>query len=201
MFSARKKTKDNTTMIPKRKQIPNYFKVIYIISIINTLIFFFSVLYFDLYKFYWNIGIKSNSIVFLCIILYLIFKSSNYITKNLESDKLNIKKLRNSIIIHFGISIALLFGIVMPFLEIEFNLTNKIFNVLTNEIPSIATKSLNYISKFIIGFISFLGSTIIALIQTILGTLIYEHIIKPRLKKQKAKSKEKKETIVVDLLF
>jgi hypothetical protein len=177
-------------MIPKHKQIPNYYKVIYVVSTINTLFFFFSVLYFDLYKFYWNIGIGSYVIVIFLGILYFISWSHKLITKNLESDKLNIKSLRNSIILHFILSIALIFGIVVPYFEVEFNLTNKILNILTHEIPSITTKSLDYISKFISGFISFLVSTIIAIIQGILGTIIYERFIKPRLKKKK-ETKEK----------
>ena len=172
-------------MIPKHKQIPNYYKVIYIISTINTLFFFFSVLYFDLYKFYWNTGIESYVIVLFLGILYFISCSHNLITKNLESDKLNIKSLRNSIILHLIISISLIFGIVMPYFEVKFNLTDKILNILTNEIPSVATKSLDYISKFISGFISFLVSTIIAIIQGILGTIIYERLIKPYIKKKK----------------
>ena len=177
-------------MIPKHKQIPNYYKAFYVVSRINTLFFFFSVLHFDLYQYYWNIGIGSNVIIFIGIIFYLIFKSSNFITKNLESEELNIKSLRNSIVLHFIISIALIFGIIMPYFEIEFNLTNKILNVLTKEIPSIATKSLDYISKFISGFISFLISTIIVIFQGTLGAIFYDYIIKPRLKKKKT-TKEK----------
>lgn len=176
-------------MIPKHKQIPNYYIVVYAVSAINTLFFFFSVLYFDLYRFYWNIGIGSNVIIILGIIFYFIFKSSNFITKNLESDKLNIKSLRCSIIIHLVISIALIFGVVMPYFEVEFNLTNKILNILTNVIPSIASKSLDYISKFTSGFLSFLVSTIIVVFQGTLGAIFYDYIIKPRLKRKKQPKK------------
>jgi hypothetical protein len=177
-------------MIPKHKQIPNYYKVIYVVSTINTLFFFFSVLYFDLYKFYWNIGIGSYVIVVFLGILYFISWSHKLITKNLESDKLNIKSLRNSIILHFILSVVLIFCIVGPYFEVEFNLKNKILNVLINEIPSITIKSRDYISKFISGFLSFLVSTIIVIIQGTLGAIFYDYIIKPRLKKKKA-TKEK----------
>lgn len=173
-------------MIPKYKQIPKYLYVLYIIATINIFFFSFSVIYFDLYTFYRNIGIETNIISVIVIFIFLsIYWLSSAIPKSTKPSILNIKKIRILVFILFIIAIAVTFCIILPYFEIRFNLTSKILNMLTTKLTPIAIKSIESVSKLISGFITLLVSTIIVVFQGVLGNIAYEYLIKPYIRKRK----------------
>jgi hypothetical protein len=173
-------------MIPKHKQIPNYYYVIYFLGVFNVLLLGISFICFDLVQFYSNLGINKSIFLLVVVGLYLLFRwSNNLITKNLIIEKLNLKNLRKSIIIKLFISIIVIFCFTMPFFEIKFQLSNIISDILKNKLPTVTNKTLEYVSTFFTGFINLLISSIFIICQSVIANIVYEFIIKPYIRKKK----------------
>ena len=164
---------------------------VYILGVVNVFIAAFVGFFQKTEKFYSKIGLSYFVYLIILLVFVRVLKwSNNLITLNLKDDLLDLKKLKKSIFIKLGISSILIFFVVFPFIELEYHFSEHIFEFLKNKITSIPKSTLKTLSEYVSGFFSFIFSTIIALIQGVLGSVIYDYFIKSVIENRKKKSQK-----------
>jgi hypothetical protein len=188
------------TLKEKYKNIPTQYYVVYAIGSVNVFLGVFLSFYYRTFTYFQDS--PANYVLALLILIYFIRltnKANSFIDYELKEEVINKSRLWWSLMFKLFLTTSFVLFVIYPVLESEFQLKNKISAFLIKGIPTASPKMINA-GADLVGLILTAGvAWIVSFIQSTLGSIIYDFLIKPRIeawrkKSSKPKSRPKKQS-------